>query len=140
MIAFLDTSVLVKLYHKEINSDTIIQQLKSVNHIYLSEIAKLEFCSAIWKKFRTKEIKKEKANTVISLFINDLAEFEWINNDSNIFSNALNLLSDFGETGLRTLDSIQLASALTLKENDCIFYTEDKLLRKIFEKLELNCF
>ena len=140
MIAFLDTSVLVKLYHKEINSDKIIQQLKSVNHIYLSEIAKLEFCSAIWKKFRTKEIKKEKANTVISLFINDLAEFEWINNDSNIFSNALNLLSDFGETGLRTLDSIQLASALTLKENDCIFYTEDKLLRKIFEKLELNCF
>ncbi|MBC8384174.1 MAG: type II toxin-antitoxin system VapC family toxin, partial [Candidatus Cloacimonetes bacterium] len=134
------TSVLVKLYHNEINSEKIIKQLKSVNQIYLSEIAELEFCSAIWKKFRTKEIEKDKANTVISLFFNDLTEFKWINIDSKIVNSAFNLLSDFGEIGLRTLDSIQLASALTLKENDCLFYSEDKLLRKIFEKLKLNCF
>ena len=140
MIAFLDTSVLVKLYHNEINSEKIIKQLKSVNQIYLSEIAKLEFCSAIWKKFRTKEIDIKQANNVISMFLDDSNEFKWINLNPEMLQSAFDSLSEFGDIGLRTLDSIQLASALTLKESDCLYYTEDKLLKKIFKTLKLKCF
>ncbi len=140
MIAFLDTSVLVKLYHNEMNSEKIIEQLKSVSQIYLSEIAKIEFCSAIWKKFRTKEIDITQTKKVISLFLNDSDKFIWINLNSKILQNAVNSLSDFGDIGLRTLDSIQLASALTLNEFDCLYCTEDKLLKTIFKRLELKCF
>ena len=139
MIAFLDTSVLVKLYHNEMNSEKIIEQLKSVSQIYLSEIAKIEFCSAIWKKFRTKEIDINQTKKVISLFLNDSDKFIWINLNSKILQKAVNSLSDFGDIGLRTLDSIQLASALTLSEFDCLYCTEDKLLKTIFKRLELKC-
>jgi uncharacterized protein len=138
MIAFLDTSVVVKLYHKETNSEKIIKQLRTVNQIYLSEIAKLEFCSAIWKKYRTEEIDIEQVNKVISLFISDANKFEWIIMKSDVLKSAQNLLAEFGTNGLRTLDSIQLASALTLREYDCMFFTEDKILKKIFEKFELK--
>ncbi len=45
------------------------------------------------------------------------------------------LLSQYGIKGLRTLDAIQLSSALSLKENkDMAFFTHDKLLQSIFEQ------
>ena len=140
MIAFLDTSTLVKLYHKENKSEKIIESLQSVNKLYLSELAKLEFRSALWKKVRTKEIEEGKAKTVISLFENDTDKFEWVNIDSSLINDATNLLFEFGRTGLRTLDSIQLASALILKENDCLYFTEDELLKSLFDTLNLNTF
>ena len=44
----------------------------------------------------------------------------------------------WGECGLRSLDSIQLASAITLQsQSDCIFQTADKTLAKLFKKEKL---
>ena len=45
----------------------------------------------------------------------------------------------YGKKSLRTLDSIQLACALTLKNDECFFITDDNLLRDLFkeEGLEL---
>jgi len=140
MIAFLDTSTLVKLYHKELNSSKIMVSLGKIDNIYLSELSKIEFRSALWKKVRTKEIENNRAKTVISLFEADVDKFKWVNINSNLINKASNLLYRFGESGLRTLDSIQLATALTLKNRACLYYTEDKLLKKIFLNLELNVF
>ncbi len=57
MNAFLDTSSLLKLYHNEPGTDTLIATLsQGVENLYLSELAILEFRSAIWKKTRTGEI------------------------------------------------------------------------------------
>jgi len=48
------------------------------------------------------------------------------------------LLMKWGECGLRSLDSIQLASAITLQsQSDCIFQTADKTLAKLFKKEKL---
>ena len=130
----------MKLYHKEINSEKIFTTLEKINGIYLSELSKVEFRSALWKKVRTKEIDKDNAIAVISLFQNDSDKFEWINIDNNLINTASHLLYNFGGSGLCTLDSIQLASALTLKESRCLYFTEDKLLKKLLIKLKLKCY
>jgi len=135
MKAFLDTSSLLKLYHQESGTETLSTALTEVEVIYLSELARLEFRSAIWKKVRTQEITSSLANAVIACFEEDYAKFSWIKLDTQTISQASSLLNQYGVSGLRTLDAIQLSSALSLKgNNDTVFFTHDKLLKSIFEQ------
>jgi predicted nucleic acid-binding protein len=114
MKAFLDTSSLLKLYHQESDTETLSNALAEVEVIYLSELAQLEFCSAIWKKVRTQEIDSETAKVVISCFEEDYAKFSWIKLNTARINHATLLLNYYGTLGLRTLDAIQLSSALSL--------------------------
>lgn len=135
MKAFLDTSSLLKLYHQESDTDILSAALADVESIYLSELARLEFRSAVWKKVRTKEIDSEIAQAIVSYFEEDYPKFHWIKLDAAIINQAVSLLNQYGITGLRTLDAIQLSSALSLKGNkEMIFFTHDKLLLSIFEQ------
>ena len=139
MKAFLDTSSLLKLYHSEEGSERL-QEILSIDAevIYLSEIAKIEFSSAIWKKIRQKDLTKEIGNAVISCFEEDSDKFKWIPLNSDVIKSASDLLKKYGDDGLRTLDSVQLACAVKLKNENCSFFTSDKLLQKLFEKENLN--
>jgi uncharacterized protein len=136
MNAFLDTSSLLKLYHNEPGTDTLIAELSGdVENIYLSELARLEFRSAIWKKTRTNEIDADTANAVITGFIKDSIKFRWIPLSNEVIERAQALLMKYGSAGLRTLDAIQLASALTLKGQPKVrFFTADQLLKSFFEQ------
>ncbi len=139
MKAFLDTSSLIKLYHQEEGSDSITRAISNdVEEIFLSELAVLEFRSAIWKKTREKEIVEKAAIEVISCFHNDHDNFQWILLQSDIVESAAHLLMKYGRRGLRTLDSLQLAAALTIKGEECIFLTSDKLLRSLLEEEKLK--
>lgn len=139
MKAFLDTSSLLKLYHQESDTEVLSIALAEVEIIYLSELARLEFRSAIWKKVRTQEISAEIANAVIACFEEDSPKFTWIKLDTVIINQATYLLNQYGTLGLRTLDAIQLSSALTLKEDpDTVFFTHDKLLKSVFEQEGLS--
>jgi len=130
MIAFLDTSSLLKLYHYESGTDELISQLsENIEKIYLSELAKLEFRSAIWKKTRTNEINTEIAQSVINCFQNDYSKFQWVLLNSDVIEQAEFLLMKYGAEGLRTLDAIQLSSVLILKEQEVYFFTADNLLQ-----------
>jgi len=139
MKAFLDTSSLLQLYHSETGSDRLNEILsEGIEAIYLSDLAKIEFLSAIWKKVRQKEITEEIANSVISCFEADFGKYRWILLNPAVIKSAGGLIKTYGTDGLRTLDSIQLACAVKLKDDDCSFFTSDKLLRKLFEKENLN--
>jgi predicted nucleic acid-binding protein len=139
MKVFLDTSSLLKLYHKEADTDLLSDALADVESIYLSELARLEFRSAVWKKVRTKEIDSEIAQGIVNYFEDDYPKFNWIKLDSATLNQAISLLNQYGITGLRTLDAIQLSSALSLKGNkEIIFFTHDKLLLSIFEQQGLR--
>jgi predicted nucleic acid-binding protein len=139
MKAFPDTSSLIKLYHKEEGSDSVINALSNdIREIFLSELAILEFSSALWKKIREKEIKEKTAVEVIKCFQNDGDNFQWILLQSDIVESASNLLMKYGKRGLRTLDSLQLAAALTLRDEDCVFLTSDKLLQTFFQEEQLK--
>lgn len=136
MKIFLDTSSLFKLYHREADTH-IIEQIFSttkVSNIYLSEITKIEFSSSIWKKVRTKEISLSEAKVTLQLFDNDFEKYTFIATDSIIIEQAKNLVTKYGITGLRTLDSIQLATSLSLASVVSLFVTSDNLLKSILSE------
>lgn len=111
----------------------------NIEELVLSELTFIEFRSAIWRKVRMKEIDQELANKVITYFDDDFDSYKWIKMNSEIIKTAAGLLMKYGAKGLRTLDSLQFASALYLKNQSCIFFTADKLLNTLFmeEKLEV---
>ena len=134
MKAFLDTSSLIKLYHQEEGSDFVVEVLSNdVVEIFLSELAVLEFRAALWKKIREKEIEEKVAIEVIKCFQNDVNNFQWILLQSDLVESASHLLMNYGIRGLRTLDSLELEAALTLRDEECVFLTSDKLLRTLFK-------
>lgn len=131
---YLDTSSLVKVYHKEDDSDKIIITLPQYQDIFLSELTKIEFVSAIWKKVKYGELTETEAREGIHFFENDDNKFEWVLIDREIIRLAKKFVNLYWEMGLRTLDSIQLACAVSLKNKADTFLTSDKILKKIMEK------
>ena len=114
MKLFLDTSSLFKLYHQEAGTaelETLFTQ-KRITQIFLSEITKIEFASTVWKKVRTKEITTEQAEITLTLFEADFAKYSFIATDSLLLEQTRKLTTKYGAAGLRTLDSIQLATCL----------------------------
>lgn len=136
MKLFLDTSSLFKLYHQEAETEEleeVFSQTK-ITHIYVSEISKVEFTSTIWKKVRTKEIATEQATLTLKLFETDFEKYNFVTTDSLILERARNLTSKYGIEGLRTLDSIQLSTCVSLRKQVDAFYTADKLLKTLLER------
>jgi predicted nucleic acid-binding protein len=97
----------------------------------------VEFDSAIWKKVRTGELMIEEARSLIDSFELDYDKYDFIKLDSEIVRDSKNLISKHGTKGLRTLDSIQLSSALRLKSELGFFVTSDDLLKHLAEMEEL---
>ena len=136
MRIFLDTSSLFKLYHQEEGTEVLekIFEQEKITHVFLSEITKLEFTSTVWKKVRTKDITKSEALTAINHFESDFVKFTFIATDSLILEQAKNLITKYGNEGLRTLDSIQLSSCVALDKEVDVFFAADKLLEKLLNR------
>ena len=139
MKLFLDTSSLFKLYHREHDTD-IVEHIFTANKIttvFLSEIAKIEFTSTVWKKVRMGQLNELQAQTIMNRFGTDFDKYAFIQIDSIITEQARNLITKYGIQGLRTLDSIQLSTAVMLKDKSDIFITTDKLLNDFFNQESL---
>jgi predicted nucleic acid-binding protein len=136
MNLFFDTSALFKLYHKEEGTDELMNFFKesSVKAIYLSEITEIEFSSAVWKKCRKGEINENLAKIIIGKFNNDSVNFRVVPQSFGLRKLAINLIAKYWSDGLRTLDSIQLASAIKVEEEIEKFFTSDKLLSDVAVK------
>ncbi len=135
MKLFLDTSSLVKLYHRETGTEPLELLFSAVRltTVFLSELSKIEFTSTIWKKVRTKEITALEAQTTLELFESDFDKYTFVAVDRIIIEQARLLMSTYGAQGLRTLDSIQLATSVSLAHQADLFITADKLLQSFFE-------
>ena len=136
MNIFLDTSSLFKLYHRE-KGTVELENLFSIHRIegiYLAEIAKIEFASVVSKKARMKEMDIEKARFLLSSFETDQPKFSFIPDSDSIKNTAVSLISTYWMAGLRTLDSIQLASVLEVKEKVGLFHTSDLVLKELAKK------
>lgn len=133
MKIFLDTSSLIKLYHTEIGTDHLDKIFEDfvVSEIFLSDIAKVEFSSAIWKKVRTKDLTVDEANDIINSFNDDCGNYTFVDLDTELISTARELIAKYGIKGLRTLDSFQLASILKVKSKLVYAITADDLLKSL---------
>lgn len=127
MTRYFDTSSLVKYFHEESGSDavtTLIHQQRSVSCI--SELARLEFKSALYRKFRTKEINTRHLENALKQYDAAESNFIVIPIDSSVIQRAEQLLRESGrEKGLRTLDAIHLATYLLYAKKSWQFVVSD---------------
>lgn len=136
MKIFFDTSSLFKLYHKEKETEELMEFISTnaIRKIYLADITRVEFSSVVWKKCRMSEISETIAEYLIGKFDGDCSKFTFVRETSALKTEAKKLIAKYWKDGLRTLDSIQLASALSVKEEIKYFFTSDKLLYSIANK------
>lgn len=118
---FLDTSALAKLYHKEIGSehmDRILEERGSRSII--SHLSIVEMDSVLAIKMRTGEIDEPAMEIARRRFRADLAQQRLLVAPPVLerhFHSARKLLVQYGVSeGLRTLDALQLAIALDLRQ------------------------
>lgn len=139
MNIFLDTSSLLKLYHREEGTSELelLFSRNQITTVFLSEISKVEFSSALWKKVRTGEMTQADAEATIFSFESDADKYTFVVVDSIVIENAIRLLSKYGIIGLRTLDSIQLSTAVLLVDNSSVFLTSDEILKSLFKTEKL---
>jgi len=130
---FLDTSALIKYYHEEKGSDRVKEIIDAAAgkkaekredehgkvQIYISELSVVEFRSTLFKKFRMGTITAEDRIGTVNLFDSDIlgGKFSIIPIESAHLQRAIGLLEDYADQfALRTLDSLQLATALAIRE------------------------
>lgn len=135
MIVFLDTSSLFILYYQEVDSfiiESVFADYK-VTTVFLSEISKVEFAATVWKKVRRQDITELQAKVVIEAFEEDYAKYSFVQIDNIVIERAKSLITKYGREGLRSLDSIQLSTAVILNSKVNLFFSADKLLESFFE-------
>ncbi|MFI5139820.1 MAG: type II toxin-antitoxin system VapC family toxin [Sphingobacteriales bacterium] len=130
----MDTSSLIKLYHNEEGTDKLDKIFTDnvITEIFISEIAKTEFFSAIYKKRRTKELLLQRANDILNAFTSDEGTYTFVLIKSAIINASQKLIEKHGVAGLRALDSIQLASACSIGNLIDMAISGDKLLNSFF--------
>ena len=142
MKIFLDTSSLFKLYHKEFGSQELMDffDKNTTEAIFLAELTEIEFCSVIWKKCRKKEIDEKAAQILIEAFEKDSENFNFVSESNELRQLAKKLIRKYWKEGLRTLDSIQLASVILIRDKVDFFFTADNLLAEIarLEKIKVK--
>lgn len=133
---FFDTSALVKIYHREKSSEKLLNIYNGQDKILISELAKVEFYSAIYRKYREKEIDLETLNLLIEKFKFDTEyRYEILSFTSGVTEQALDFLSRYGESrGIKALDSLQLSFFEFYCEEGDSFVCLDTKLVKISEE------
>ncbi len=135
MTVFLDTSSLFKLYFQEEGSaeiDAFFAE-NSINTVLISSITVIEFRSIVWRKVRMKEVSSADAQEIIRVFTHDLSLYSIIAIDDTLLYLASQLLDKHGLNGLRSLDALQLASAVTVRDQVTLYKTADRLLNDLFK-------
>ena len=137
MTFYFDTSALVKLFHEEEGSQTVTRIINSNdNEIWISELARVEFLSAIFRRYRNNEIGDKELRVAIDGFEEQLAFFNVEPLGQAIVREAESLLKKYGRTkGLRTLDALQLGTFILILEKDWLFVTTDKLLLEVVQDI-----
>jgi len=130
---FLDTSALVKRYHSEKGTDRIDRIFSQDDRaIVISSISITEMVSALNRKKEDKIISREDLEIALSKFFHDaIKDFLVLELDGEHIKGSITLVL---KRNVRTLDALQLAVALSLKELKVAFVCADKKLVSVAEK------
>jgi hypothetical protein len=109
---YVDTSVLVAYYCPEPLSDKVEAYLRAYTKPSVSALTEIELLSALSKKVRAKEMKRNDATRVIARFLADLESgyYTYLSVEVAHFRLARDWLGMF-RLNLRTLDALHLAIA-----------------------------
>lgn len=127
MKVFFDTSALVKYFHEEEGTDIVTQLIENMdNDVWISELALVEFVSALHKKYRAGELGQREVALALDGFAETCAGFSVEPMGQAVSQEAVALLNQYGPTHfLRTLDALQLAAFSLIAESDSTFISAD---------------
>jgi len=127
MNLFFDTSALIKFFHEETGTAIATDLITNPeNIICVSDLIRLEFISALQRRYRNKEIDGRSLNEAISGFYEEYSRFHVEPLGHGVLQEAEELLKRHGKTyGLRTLDALHLSTFILIKEDDWIFVASD---------------
>ncbi len=130
---FFDTSALVKFFHVEIGSEIVTQIMEHpASEIWMSELARLEFTSALYRRYRNKTLDEIRLHTALMFFDQQLTNFNVEPVNQVVLDEAGLLLKKYGkEYGLRTLDALHLATHSLISEQGWCFVTSDTILADV---------
>ncbi len=123
MNLFIDTSTLVKRYIDEIGSTDLNRYFEIANDVFISQITKIEYTSDLTRRKNENSIDNYNFKIALNEFLIDYNYFSIIDFSSEIERLAFDFILNYN---LRSLDSIQLASAYLCKSD--FFLTSDKKL------------
>ncbi len=128
MNLFFDTSALVKLFSNEAGSETVKELVTNpANNIYVLDLALIELQSAVYRKYRNKQIPEENLEKIQNAIEKQMAYFNSIPIGTDIMEEAFDLIKKFGKSfGLRTLDALHIAGWRIIAEPGWIFVSSDK--------------
>lgn len=137
MNLFFDTSALIKFFHEEEGSDVVSELITSQeNEIWILEIARIEFFSSLYRRYRNKEINDSQLKEAIEGFEEELALYHIEKLGQPIIKEAELLIKQYGNTeGLRTLDALHLGTFSLILDEGWIFVAADKNLCKVAQKI-----
>jgi predicted nucleic acid-binding protein len=130
---FFDTSALVKFFHVEDGTDIVTQIIQHpASEVCISDLARLEFTSALYRRYRNKLLDEIKLHTATSHFDQQLSSFNIEPLNQLIIDEARLLLKKYGkEYGLRTLDALHLGTYSLISEEGWCFVTSDTVLADV---------
>lgn len=112
---FFDTSALVKRYHDEPGTEHVDELIEDdENEVLISSLTVIESVSAFRRKYNRGELSESEMNQLLGIFFREaLDEFVIVPMDESFLSFSFDLVLD---DDLRTLDSLQLSTALSLAQ------------------------
>jgi len=99
MNLFFDTSALIKYFHREEGTDTVIALIQEkAHHTYILEIARIEMLSAVFRRYRNHEISDAQLDIVSKGIEKELLQFTIEPLDTLVLQESLQLMEEFGKT------------------------------------------
>lgn len=139
MIIFLDTSALVKLFQAEEGTQKVIDWVQKAQGITLLDLARLEFTSALQRRFRNQEITLEDMALLKEGFQERWSSFRIQPLNRKVIDEAEILLEKYGSVfGLRALDALHAAAFQLIVEKDWYFVAADFNLCEVISDLGFN--
>ncbi len=127
-LLYFDTSALVKRYYEEPGTEAVDALIEGDDTVVISSLSVVETVSAFRRKYNRTGISESRVNDLLSAFFEEaLTKFVIVPMAESVLQLAFTLVLD-GD--LRTLDSLQLSTALGLD-------TDDELLRFVTADAEL---
>ena len=108
---YLDTSLLVKLYVPEPDSPAIVDAIHADSQIVLSDLAQVEFASAVARLVREGLLGKARGRDLLRRLDADWKRFFRVQVSDAVIEESRSVLK---RHALRTLDALQLGTALVV--------------------------
>lgn len=125
MNLFVDTSALIKRYIDENGSENIDALMNQADRVLVSAITEIEAHSIFKRLFTEKAIDNSDYGILLDEFGTDYQFYSQIGLDDHVAANAKTLIAKYQ---LKALDSIQLGTAVLLKDEINFFVASDEKL------------